>query len=183
MLARLARERAMFENLQISWCDNPLRAPELANFFARNVEPSYISHSELQGPRAVSPREWRQNLPEILRQEIEPRLSASERRTPSPSSRPILVAEERDATLVALSLVTFAGDAPVPFAVVEDLVVDPARRGQGIGKTIMEWIVAEVSARKIRRIFLESGLNNQRAHDFFEHQGFRPTSIVMMRSL
>jgi GNAT superfamily N-acetyltransferase len=85
--------------------------------------------------------------------------------------------------LVGLSFVTFAGSAPVPFAIVEDLIVDPARRNCGLGKAMMDWIVAEALSRDIRRLFLESGLRNKRAHDFFEREGFHPTSVVMMRSL
>jgi GNAT superfamily N-acetyltransferase len=175
------REEAM--PLRIEWCGNASRAGELAEFFARNVEASYISHSELQGPRALSPSEWRRNLPEILRDEIEPRLAAIEQRTPGPASRPILVAEDKE-TLVALSLVTFAGEGPaVPYCIVEDLVVDPSRRDQGIGKAALDWIAAEALARNINRLFLESGEGNHRAHHFFEREGFRVCSIVMMRTL
>jgi hypothetical protein len=35
----------------------------------------------------------------------------------------------------------------------------------------------------MQRLFLESGVLNHRAHEFFERQGFRQASIVMMRDL
>jgi len=57
---------------------------ELAGFFAQHVGPEYISHSELQGPRALSSDRWRDGLPEILREEIEPRLAQTEV-APSPT--------------------------------------------------------------------------------------------------
>jgi GNAT superfamily N-acetyltransferase len=169
----------MVDGLSIAWCNTPARASELAGFFAGNVGPDYISHAELQGGRALSPTEWRSNLRGILRVEIEPRLVA---RSPGPDSNPIAVAE-RDGALVALAYITFTGSAPVPFATVEDLIVVPAMRGHGIGKAMLDWIAAEGRMRGIRRLFLESGITNKRAHDFFEREGFRPTSVVMMREL
>jgi ribosomal protein S18 acetylase RimI-like enzyme len=156
----------------VAWCGTPSRAAELATFFARNVEPDYISHAELQGGRALSPTEWRPDLVEILRAEIDARLAGGT----------IAVAEEQGA-LLALAFVTFADEAPVPFAVVEDLIVAPETRGRGVGKAMLDWIAAESRARGIRRLFLESGVNNERAHGFFEREGFRPTSVVMMREL
>jgi GNAT superfamily N-acetyltransferase len=163
----------------VAWCGTPSRAAELATFFARNVEADYISHAELQGGRALSPTEWRPNLIEILHTEIDARLAT----TPSgPTGQLIAVAEDGSA-LLALAFVTFADTAPVPFAIVEDLIVAPETRGRGIGKAMLDWIAEEAQARGIRRLFLESGANNRRAHAFFEREGFHPTSVVMMREL
>ena len=172
----------MPEALQIAWCGDPARARELADFFARNVGPEFISHGELQGPRALSPDTWRADLPEILRNEIEPRLAETGDKVPGAESRPVLVAETAGA-LAAVSLVTFSGTAPVPFAIVEDLVVDPRLRSRGIGKAVLDRIAAEARARDIGRLFLESGRHNHRAHAFFEREGFAACSIVMMRDL
>ena len=166
------------ESLSITWCDTPLRAPELADFFAGNVGPDYISHAELQGGRALSPSAWRPDLRDVLRAEMAPRLGGAH----WPDGKPIAVAE-REGALVALAYVAFAGSASVPFAIVEDLIVAPATRGRGVGHAMLDWIAAEARAHGIRRLFLESGIANKRAHDFFEREGFRPTSVVMMKSL
>jgi GNAT superfamily N-acetyltransferase len=170
---------AMSDSLSIAWCDTQLRTSELADFFARNVGPDYISHAELQGGRALSPTDWRPNLREVLHAEIEPRLVAG---SPGWDGKSIAIAEQ-DGVLAALAYVTFAGSAPVPFAIVEDLIVAPATRGRGVGKAMLDWIAAEARTHRIRRLFLESGITNKRAHDFFEREGFHPTSVVMMKSL
>ena len=167
----------MPDGITITWCGTPSRASELADFFARHVGPEYISHSELQVGRALSPIEWRPNLRDVLRAEIEPRLAGT-----GPDGKLVAVAEDGGG-LAALAYVTFAGAAPVPFAIVEDLIVSPATRGRGVGKALLDWIAAEARARGIRRLFLESGVDNERAHAFFEREGFRPTSVVMMREL
>jgi GNAT superfamily N-acetyltransferase len=169
-------------HLEIKWCGEPMRARELAHFFTENVDPEYISHGELQGPRALSPGEWRSGLPEILEREIEPRLRATQQSVPGTLSQPILVAEDGGA-LAGMAFVTFSGNAPVPFAIIEDLVVDQTRRSRGIGTSILNWIAAEARARNIRRLFLESGVHNSESHGFFERNGFETCSVVMMRSL
>jgi GNAT superfamily N-acetyltransferase len=130
----------------------------------------------------LSPDRWRDGLPEVLHEEIEPRLKQTAVGTPGRSSLPILVAEQ-DGALVGLSFVTFAGTAGVPFAIVEDLIVHPEMRSRGIGKAILDWIAQEARARDIGRLFLESGVRNERAHHFFEQEGFHIVSVVMMRSL
>jgi GNAT superfamily N-acetyltransferase len=172
----------MVDEIRISWGSAVARASELADFFVANVGQEYISHSEMQGPRALSPTEWAPELPALLRHEIEPRLHDTATRAPAPTSRPVAVAEWNGA-IVGLALVTFAGGAPIPFAVIEDLVVGASYRSRGVGKAVMDWIAAEALARGIARLFLESGKDNHRAHEFFEREGFETCSIVMMRSL
>ncbi|MGO4711071.1 GNAT family N-acetyltransferase [Bradyrhizobium sp. 2TAF24] len=168
--------------LDIRWCDEPARAQELAEFFASHVTPAYISHSELQGRRAIAPTRWRDKLPDVIRAELQPRLTRDQHGIGAGSHQPVLVTETDDG-LVALALVTFATDAPIPFATVEDLIVAPSERAKGIGTTVIEWIAAEARERRIRRLFLESGVHNERAHHFFERSGFEICSVVMMRSL
>lgn len=169
----------MSEKIKVAWCATPSRAAEFAAFFAQNAGPEYISHAELQGGRALSPIEWRANLMEFLRGEIDARLAA-----PASGSTGLSVAvAEEGGRLVALSFVAFVRSASAPFATIEDLIVAPWTRGRGVGKTMMDWIAAEARARGIRRLFLESCVKNERAHHFFEREGFRPTSVVMMREL
>jgi len=168
---------------RIRWCNDPERASELARFFCNNAGPDYISHSELMGSRALSLQGWRPGLARLLEQEIEPRLRAVQNSlSPDDNSRPILVVENGQ-ELVGLAFVTFEGDAPHPFAVVEDLLVDASRRGSGLGKAILDWITSEALARNCRRLFIESGERNLRARRFFTREGFATTSVVMMKCL
>ena len=76
-------------SLDVRWCTDPGRAQELAQFFVANITPDYISHSELQGDRALDIGKWQPGLADIVAREIKGR-----------------VAEYRDATIanVATSL-------------------------------------------------------------------------------
>lgn len=169
-------------DLIIRWCREPERAEEFAAFFAKNAGNAYISHSELQGPRAVSPSRWSKDLKKVLKDELKPRLRRNQPKAPLPNSMPIAIAE-RDGRMVALSFITFRGSARTPFGIIEDLIVDPASRGGGIGTAMIAWIGAEAKKRKIKRLFLESGLHNERAHVCFHRAGFETCSHVMMKTL
>lgn len=82
-----------------------------------------------------------------------------------------------------MAFVTFAPDAPSPFAVLDDLLIAPAMRGAGLGTGMLAWVHDQCRTRGVRRLFLESGLDNECAHRFFARHGFRQTSVVMVKDL
>ena len=57
-------------------------------------------------------------------------------------------------------------------AVVEDVVVDPARQGGGIGRAMMAHALAEARAKGCYKLALSSALKRDRAHAFYEGLGF-----------
>jgi N-acetylglutamate synthase-like GNAT family acetyltransferase len=163
--------------LNIGWCRDPSKAKTLAHFFVSNVEPSYISHSELQFGRADQVGTWAANLLEFVTQEL------TERAQQPTNSKSKLVVAERDGAILALSLVTLNRDVPIRHAIIEDLVVSAPERSAGIGQCMMDWILASVRNEGMQRVFLESGLSNDRAHRFFERNNFHQVSVVMMADL
>ncbi len=161
----------------IEWCRTSGHADKLASFFAANVTPEFVSHAELQTGRAISTTEWSPGLKDILKREIEQRLSETES-----LKRVAVVHEEND--LIGIAYVSFNFDAPAPFAILEDIVVRNDKRGMGIGRAFLHWILERVKETGARRVFLESGKANHSAHHFFERDGmFRPISVVMMAEL
>ena len=60
--------------MKISIADRRSNAEQLSRFFAQNLTTSYISHSELQGFRAVRPGVWAANIESVLDAEIRQRL-------------------------------------------------------------------------------------------------------------
>ncbi len=165
-------------NLQIEWCRDSDQAHELATFFVANIDANYISHSELQGPRALDLGQWSPDILELTTIEIAARTLPCS----LDDGTPILTARLNE-KLVGLSFVSFFPDAPVPYGMVEDIVVGDGARGSGVGKQIMDWISLEALKVGCARLFLESGIGNDDAHHFFEHDGFKTCSIVMMKKL
>lgn len=67
--------------------------------------------------------------------------------------------------------------------VVHDLVVDPSRRGQGVGRLLLDAALGALTARGAPRVVLSTAAHNAAAQRLFERAGFRPTMIEMTREL
>ncbi len=64
------------------------------------------------------------------------------------------------------------GHLGAPSAIVEDVVVDPARQGQGIGRAMMDFSVARARDNRCYKMVLSSNAKRERAHAFYERLGF-----------
>jgi len=70
-----------------------------------------------------------------------------------------------------------------PAAVLYDLVVDPARRGEGVGTALLDAVFADLKKRGAPRVLLFTAYKNGGAQSLFERVGFRRTMIEMTREL
>ena len=166
--------------MEIFIADKSSDAKELAEFFNACLTPDYISHQELQGYRAVAPGVWAKDVLTVLEHEIRERLrEPCSAFPPTGNWQGVIVAEEQE-TLIGLSLVTISRLSAIPYGIVEDIVINSADRGHAKGDAMMRWIIEHFQRAGIKRIFLESGITNERAHHFFERLGFKQTSIVMI---
>lgn len=168
--------------LTVNWCSKVSEASALGKFFADNVSPAYISHSELQGTRAIDADHWQPGLPEIVADEIRGRAQEAKMVDSGHDSKPVFVAKISD-EVVGLGMVSFFPTAQEPYAILEDIVVDQNKRAFGIGKQLLDWV--EDQARSIggKQLFLESGLQNHHAYEFFKKEGFSTCSVVMVKPI
>ena len=172
-------KKNIIQATNISFCMNVKKAHELARFFFKNVDPSYISHSEMQYGRAVGRNRWSPRLLDLLKKEF----AALARSSGAGKDSFRLVQAEADGALVGVAVVEFNNQSIRPFAVIEDLMVSRKLRRAGIGGRMLEWIEAQAVKRKIPELYLESGINNNSAHQFFEKHRFGAVSKVMMKRL
>lgn len=70
-----------------------------------------------------------------------------------------------------------------PAGALYDIVVDPAHRGQGIGRRLLDATLAELKGRGAPRVVLSTAERNAAAQRLFEGAGFRRTMIEMTREL
>jgi ribosomal protein S18 acetylase RimI-like enzyme len=70
-----------------------------------------------------------------------------------------------------------------PAGVVYDIVVDPAHRGQGVGRMLLDATIEALHARGVPRVVLSTAERNGLAQRFFIRAGFRPTMVEMTREL
>ncbi|QEL55692.1 GNAT family N-acetyltransferase [Chromobacterium paludis] len=60
-----------------------------------------------------------------------------------------------------------------PFAVLENIVVDPRHRGEGLGEALLKAAERRCLARDCSKIMLLSSAGREDAHRFFQRQGYR----------
>lgn len=68
-----------------------------------------------------------------------------------------------------------------PAGVLHDLVVDPAHRGQGVGRMLLGATLAALEDRGVPRVVLSTAVGNEPAQRLFASAGFRPTMLEMTR--
>ncbi len=68
-----------------------------------------------------------------------------------------------------------------PVALVEDIIVDPPWRGQGIGRQLVDALEAWAWTHGATRLQLLADRTNFSALDFYDHIGWRPTRLICLR--
>jgi ribosomal protein S18 acetylase RimI-like enzyme len=66
---------------------------------------------------------------------------------------------------------------------IDDLVVDEALRGRGIGKALMKFAVNLAHSQKCEYVRLASGISRIQAHDFYEKLEYCKTSFAFALKL
>lgn len=68
-----------------------------------------------------------------------------------------------------------------PAGIIHDLIVDPARRGEGIGRKLLDSMILTLEERGAPRVVLSTAARNVAAQRLFASAGFRQTMIEMTR--
>ena len=175
------RTQAITQAITFSWCHDATQEDALCALYLDNISPDYISHSELQGPRADAPGNWRADLPEVIRGEIRAALSHDWEHGDST----LLAVAQAGERIIGMALVSIdtRQRASKSFAALDDIVLHPDARGSGAGTALVEWVAAELRSHGIARLFLECGAHNLHAQQFFQGRGFQQVSVVMLREL
>ncbi|OWV97177.1 GNAT family N-acetyltransferase [Rhizobium sp. R693] len=96
----------------------------------------------------------------------------------------VLVAQE-DNTVLGYAYAALEGADYMslrgPAGVIHDLFVDPACRRKGVGRMLLDAVIAEMDRRGAERIVLSTAYGNEAARRLFAAVGFRPTMVEMTR--
>jgi ribosomal protein S18 acetylase RimI-like enzyme len=99
----------------------------------------------------------------------------------------IVLVEEHDGKVVGYTYAGVEGydymSLRGPAGIVYDIVVDPAHRGRGIGRTLLDATLAALQERGAPRVVLSTAERNETAQHLFTRAGFRRTMIEMTREL
>ena len=98
----------------------------------------------------------------------------------------ILVAES-DGTVIGYAYAAVEGydwmSLRGPAGILHDVLVDPAYRGRGVGRQLVEAALAHLRARGVPRVVLSTAEPNVAAQRLFTKLGFRRTMIEMTLEL
>jgi GNAT superfamily N-acetyltransferase len=89
-----------------------------------------------------------------------------------------IVAEHEGGGVVGMAnyVIHESTSAVAPFCYLQDLYVDPVRRAGGVGKQLIDWLVAEMTARGWSRLYWHTRETNYRARGLYDkyapHSGF-----------
>ena len=99
----------------------------------------------------------------------------------------VILVAERDGELLGYTYAGVEGNDYMalrgPAGVLYDIVVDPAHRGQGIGRMLLDATLDALKARGVPRVVLSTAEGNTTAQHLFARAGFRRTMIEMTREL
>ena len=95
----------------------------------------------------------------------------------------ILVAAEQQTLLATLTLVVVPNltRGCAPYALIENVVTRRTRRGEGIGRRLMQAATERAFSSGCFKVMLLSGTGNRDAHRFYESLGFETTKTGFER--
>jgi ribosomal protein S18 acetylase RimI-like enzyme len=159
----------------LAWVATAAEREAAGRFLAAAVKDDarYISHGEIQCGLSPDGRRWADDLGTLLAEDM----------AGIGDDRSVLVARGATAAIVGVAIVFWVATPRVRYAVLEDLAVAPAMRSHGLGERMTDAVAAEARSRGAAWLFLESGRDNHRAHDFFTRHGFTEMSRVFARRL
>lgn len=82
---------------------------------------------------------------------------------------------------MANGLITISTAEGAPVLLLEDVVIAAGRRGQGLGRRLLEHVIAWAGAAGMARITLLTDADNDRAQATYGRLGFEPSAMRVMR--
>ena len=70
-----------------------------------------------------------------------------------------------------------------PAGVLHDIIVEPEQRGRGVGRLLLDAVLAVFRSRGVPRVVLSTAERNEAAQRLFASMGFRRTMIEMTLNL
>ena len=99
----------------------------------------------------------------------------------------VILVAERDGEVVGYTYAGVEGPDYMslrgPAGVLYDIVVDPAHRGQGVGRMLLDATLEALKEKGAPRVVLSTAERNESAQRLFARAGFRRTMIEMTREL
>lgn len=87
-------------------------------------------------------------------------------------------AVDEDGHILGFCVTEIMEDGADPFAMVCDVLVKEECRTKGVGSALLDTAIGWLHSKGIYEIYLESGLRNHAAHEYFMRRGFKKVSEI-----
>ena len=146
----------------------------VTKILAKVFSPEYISYGELTVGRAIAPGIPCDNIEEVFRQELLNNIN---------NDKVEFFVASWTEEIVGFALASI-NSTPIGHQEcwLDDLVVDSNFRHRGIGEKLVKTVIDWGQRNNAKYFLLESGINKQKAHDFFEKLGFQAITKIFWHS-
>ena len=83
-----------------------------------------------------------------------------------------------DGEIIGFCVAEIMEDGADPFGMICDVLVRESSRAKGVGTALLEKAIEWLRSKDIKDIYLESGLENHAAHEYFMRRGFVKVSEI-----
>ena len=151
----------------------------LCEMFLKHItaHPEYISHGEIQ--MGVGEGEFKDGVlvarPSARARECWMRYIHGDM---TADDAAVFKAVSTTGDIIGFTVAEIQEDGAEPFGMVCDVLVDESRRCGGVGTALLQTALGWFREMGIKDIYLESGLNNHAAHEYFMRRGFVKVSEI-----
>ncbi|KAA3641498.1 MAG: GNAT family N-acetyltransferase [Bacteroidetes bacterium] len=128
------------QKMTVDWITDVSQVPALAQLFIHNSKENYISHGEIQVGRAISDKEWAEDIKEQMEKEFKEALEAS------PFGPSHLVGASYKNEYIGLILLEYTEFPGGWFATLSDIVVDSRFRNRDLGEKMVKWVTEHLKS-------------------------------------
>ena len=151
----------------------------LCEMFLKHItaHPEYISHGEIQ--MGVGEGEFEDGVlvarPSVRARECWMRYIHADM---TADDAAVFKAVSTTGDIIGFTVAEIQEDGAEPFGMVCDVLVDESLRCGGVGTALLQTALSWFREMGIKDIYLESGLNNHAAHEYFMRRGFVKVSEI-----
>ncbi|NVO09103.1 MAG: GNAT family N-acetyltransferase [Bacteroidales bacterium] len=168
-----------FDSVTFSWCNSIKEIKEIAAFFTKHKNVEYISHGEVQDGRASNFSTWHSDFRKLIFTDFKKALKKN-----SDFEESYLLAQARfKDELIGFCFIMIKKKLECSYIELQDFIIDPNFQRKGIGSALIKWIEKSMRLEGIKKIFLESGIDNHDAHSFFTQRGFHVCSKMFYKEI
>lgn len=151
----------------------------LCDMFLNHItsHPEYISHGEIQmgvGKGRMENGEYLAEVTPMARHYWQQYIQGNILDEDSA----VFKAVATEGSIVGFCVCTIMRDGADPFGMLCDIMVDESFRGGGVGTELLTKGRSWFESMGVSEIYLESGLNNHSAHEYFMRRGFVKISEI-----